>query len=960
MPKTPSAEAQIPAPPATRALRLSHPVGRQKEEQKIKQAINDGQRSRVIYMEGTGGIGKTMLLEEVHKWRGKCICTPIIDLYTVNTNSAVEQAIVGTLGETYFQRYLAARAHFQKRLENLSPEALATEGERLTRLFVKDFNSTARKKRIILRLDTVETVQFERAQIEKAYGIQPPEVELKTWLLRVIPHLENTVTILAGHPHPELSASLKGALKKGLEPIPLEALDEAGTFEYLKEMQLEAGKQSDTRLVADTLQQLSELQRRVIHIYTGGNPIFLALFVDWLTNFRTLPTEFTTDPNQALRQSEEDIMKVRDAVRRELVSKLSSNLKDPIPRALQYLGFARKGLDEELFKRIHGREWSQIAFGTLEGSLSRLSFVKIRRGHPRQFFLHDEMYLLFEQYGFLQFELRKPICDELIAFYEEQIAKEKDPSRINDLRVEQLCYELVRDPQEGLRKFLAWDEQAIREGLLGYDMRLRDEVSRFREKEEQRLRASRIEPIWIDRDATLRWIRRFYVAKDYSGALQFIAGLRSEKEKLFNQADPMPDLYEGIVKGQASLDLAATAELLQNNIPKLGTNGNPLQEWQFNLARAEAYNALGYALRVLKHYQGAIDAYNHALTYQRRLKLRAIEADTLNNLAYVYVLQGNPDWAFTLCEDGRKIREDELKHKYTTALSYNTLGLIHLFALEPENALEPCKKALRYAREAKSLRVEGMARNALGQVYRKVGGSPQISLAQAETYFSEAERMLKAAERIWKKLPEIPREVETYNELGCTYRDWGIRLIESGKSVQGAKRFLAKAEKYLQKSIRQVPNELLIERADALEDMAEVYAARGDRNGAFDLLQQAEDLIPGRYKISHPDIDKISDPINGYWLALAKVSQTRGELYFADDLAKSIHHYVFADAYFRRYSRLGNLVDRLSTRVIERIRNLEPSGRTKAYDYAKTTAAQYNLTNIRLVDALRALAGGGQ
>ena len=948
------------------ALRLPHPVGRKTEERIIRQAINDDGDSHILHLVGSGGIGKTMLLEEVKRWCPRSVvCPDIIDLYTENTNSRVESAIVSALGKKHFQRYRDGRKRFEGRLVNWDPEQLTRERQKLTSIFVKDLNAYAKTKRVILRFDTVETIQYERAEIEQAYGIQPPDVELKTWLLRVIPKLRNTVTILAGREHPELSESLKEALGKRLELIELKELDEEGTLEYLREMEREAGKRLDMQGVAKVLSQFPEPQRRVIHIYTNGHPILLALFIDWLIQEQDVPDAFKTESEQALRQTEEEIEAICERVRQELVLRLTGNLKAPVPAALQYLGWARKGMDGTLFARIHGREWKELgSFGTLEDSLGRLSFVKIRPRGIRRIFLHDEMYDLFDQYGFLRLELREQICDEIIRYYEEQIEREQDQDRVNDLRVEQLYYELVRNPQAGLLKFFEWDEQAIREGWSGYDMRLRDEVARFRRKEERRLRDLGIDPLWIDQDAALRWIRRFYMAKNYPRALEFIAGLK--RRGLFDPASPMLALYEGIVKGQASIDLADTAAVLRKNLNLLKPSDNVFQQKQVELACAEAYNALGYTLRGLKQYQGAIDSYQQAIEYQKRLGLkglRAAEADTLNNLAYVSALQGDPNWALGPCEDARKIREEELKHKYTTALSYNTLGLIHMFDRDPELALEPCKKALRLAQEAKSLRVEGMARNALGMVYRNLAHREQTPYKQAVRHFAQAEKMLQAAIKLWEHQAqsgkgEIPREVEAYNELGCTYRDWAIQLKAQGKTKL-AEDYLNRAERYLQSSIERAKSEqLIVEQADGLEDLAEIYGLRGESARAFEVLDEAEVLIPSEYQLGDPGIETIADPVNGYWLALGKINLQRGDLYFESDLSQAMKHYVLADAYFRRYSQLGNLVETTSRRVRKKIWQLTPSERVKAYGFARSAAEQLGLTNLRLIDALRIVPGG--
>jgi hypothetical protein len=69
---------------------------------------------------------------------------------------------------------------------------------------------------------------------------------------------------------------------------------------------------------------------------------------------------------------------------------------------------------------------------------------------------------------------------------------------------------------------------------------------------------------------------------------------------------------------------------------------------------------------------------------------------------------------------------------------------------------------------------------------------------------AQAEKMLRGAIKIWASRAkqgkrEIPREVEAYNELGCNFRDWAIRLNE--KNPRLVTQCLVKAEENLQKSI---------------------------------------------------------------------------------------------------------------------------------------------------------------
>ncbi len=951
----------------TGALKLSHPVGREDEQAKITYAINDDKRSHIIYLIGSGGIGKSMLLERVPQWRAKCVCPPIVDLYAVNTNSAVESAIVTSLGARHFRRYLAAREEFEPRLEDLDPAIVAEKGDQLKRIFIQDFNGFTKNHRVILRLDTVENVQFERRQIEAAYRISPPEIELKAWLLLVLPLLQNTVTILAGRPHPELEASLKKTLKKRLTIIRLKELGLAGTLEYFEQMEREAQNRPNMHQVADALLRLPVDIRRTMHKYTRGNPILLALFIDWLTQrgprkMTGLPLDLfgkiPFDPKEVARLSAKEIGEIQDQVQKSLVQRLTRDLAAPLPATLRTLGYARKGMDEELFKQIHGRGLTRKEFDGLKKSLMQLSFVKIREYPQIRFSLHDRIYELFAKYNFVKEAGGDKLFDQLVEYSQKQ----KDvPNavqvRLDELTVEQLYYELVRDARNGLTQFLDWDEQAIRQQRRGYDMRLRDEVARFAREHEASWHVPDIEPLWIERDAALRWIRRYYVEKDYNHALAFIGALKKE-HALFPPRDPLLELYEGIVKAQASRNLKHTTESLRQNIKQVHSNGNPFIDWQINLARAEAYNALGYALTQLKKYRGAIEAFTEAIKYQRQIgsSLRPVEADTLNNRAYVYSFQGDYRVALSDVEDGRRIRENELKHKYATALSYNVMGLIYKFDRKPDQALGYCLNALQLAQDAESERGQGFALNALGMIYRDLANQQKHDLPQATTHFKEAEGSLQKAIALWTKRKEEGNaepfsEVEAYNELGCTYRDRGMLLMENRRRA-AAKRYLSLGERYLQLGIQRLTPDLKAEYADALEDLAEIYEVRGQEQKALKTLQEAEKHIPTEYRLGRIGFRSIEDPVNGYWLMLAKINWRRAQIFFKQEPDISMRHYVQAVAYAVQSSSQGTLIDIIADDLAEKLKDLPSDLRDKGRVSIVAEIKRLGLDNRRVSDAL--------
>ncbi|HID29172.1 MAG TPA: hypothetical protein EYP19_04120, partial [Desulfobacterales bacterium] len=203
-----------PVPVPLGALRTKRLVGRTREREAIKAAIEAEDELRVIHIIGGGGIGKTRLLEAIPEEilltcsnKDRCQWGGIFDLYhtDIHTNSGIEAAILRALDADGFKEYREKRAEYEKlRRAGGDPKLLEELREELWKLFVKGFNEITAQTRVILCFDTVELIQYESDMVQEVCGIEYGGVEVREWLKTVIPQLKNAVVIFAGRPKPQL------------------------------------------------------------------------------------------------------------------------------------------------------------------------------------------------------------------------------------------------------------------------------------------------------------------------------------------------------------------------------------------------------------------------------------------------------------------------------------------------------------------------------------------------------------------------------------------------------------------------------------------------------------------------------------------------------------------------------------------------------------------------------------
>lgn len=1009
-----------PLPGSSLSLRTSHLIGRDNLVETLRNAIGDttGQ-SQALYFMGMGGIGKTRLLEEVDvikkDWQGQPFrCTPIIDLYHSehHSPSGLRKAIINKLDpdNEFFQEYWETLETYRENRAAQAPNTILEPlRQELERKFSAAYAKLAEKYRLVMRFDTFELVQHESELVQRLCQVEDADTAIKAWFLQQVTPLPNTVVLFAGRPQIEGQLQVVDEIEKKYSAVgctfqkfPLGTLSLTETGTYLEDLRLQRP--------AELSDILTPKNKESLYTITAGRPIYLALLVDlalqpsqgdFLTNWPTKEKE------HRLKEKE---------LRMKLAEMLLTQLGAPLAEVVYFMIFARKGLDYSLLSFLVQGKWSEEQIVDSLYQVQKLAIVKSRNGMAlslsngksemdepspmqMQFFLHDEVYDLFDEY----YADPKHRVDQKFAniarYYREQPAPTAPEAALEDWQLNRLYYELQVNPAIGyFRYYIRRDEEAIRVHEIDFDMRLRDEVLRFINRYThpnspfltERV-AGKIDRDEIERDAAVRWVKRYVARGKTKIADQVAETIRTSDEFPFKWDAVNDPLYqaglltawseallyiaEGDKRKQAYAMLHEAIQLLEAN-----SQSDEDKQWLWLLTRGKAHNHIGYLYRTEGRYGQARQQYQHALTYFAKSDLSSEEANTRNNLAFVLAMLGRLPAARKHAEQALQTRQLEGK-PYPIALSRNTLGIIYTLEDHPIWGERECEAAFKFFESFKTQRGIGLACNGIGFALRQRGnhwklGETVYPINEAEQYFGRSADYLKRAVQIFTEVKEPLRLWEAYNELGSLYCDWGW-LARQKRGEDVALEHYATSVGYQREALSVAEEQhFLFQQADSLDDLAQAFgdqsflllsmkeqsAAHESRSQAASYLDSVEQLIPEAFKLV-PGIGfgDALEPGEAYWLSLGKVHFWRGVWSFRDLAADRLttaereHKATLATtelfeaiAYFQRYDDSRSYLLQRTTRYItdfvqqERIPTQQLHKQIRAY-------AQTYLLNLRVL-----------
>lgn len=970
-----------PTRPPLGILRTGRLIGRVREREAIRTAIEAEGELRILHVIGDGGMGKTRLLEAIPEEilpkclnKDRCQWGGILDLYHTDfhTSKGIEAAIIRALGLPGFTEYFAKCEEYEKlRRAGGDPRRLEEMRRSLRRQFVESFNGVTQQRRIVLCFDTVELIQYESDVVQQVCRIEPRGLEIRGWLLDSVSKMQNVVVILAGRRPPVeiwrdvqtgFAATLGSPLflqrlssgfsqgvttTKEISPgqvkaarqveIYLQGLSENETVEYLSAL-AEATIETDPD-VAGKIGQIKDALGGSIHPVTGGVPLRLAMLIDMLLKDMILSAHLSA------------------ATYREIEARFVDwigNFAPDVFEALLYAAWARKGIDHQLLQRL--TSWDQQECLSILNALKQFVFVKTRPD-TETIFLHDVMYDLMSKYVLRHRPVQRgEVSQEIIEDYNERM-RTRSEELISRLTAEQLYYYLMADERDGYRHYSRLSEQALADQRLAFEMALRDELLRFFRERHREI------PDYISRDCAIRWVKRYIATEDYRKALAVAESIRASGHGIFKEytSDDSKDpyfaaalfTYEGealayLERSEDAVGTIARAVRVLGPIPP----DDDYQVWSKAHILGRAYNNLGYVYSRQRRYKDALVEYERALDYFEEADIKGLRADTLKNKAMSLARQGELHLAREFAEDAERDFRS-LSMRYGEALSLNTRGLIELQREESQDAEPLCRRSLQIFRELGDARGIGLAAIAVGWTLRKKGSFEPFYSEEVERIFEEGQDLLMEAIDIFETRVEEPARLrEAYAQLGLTYRDRANRYREEGIAErEEIDRLEEQARHWLTRSIDRAKEQgLLMEQADLLEDLAEIHFNRGEYDSAEELLERSDQLIPVEYYITRREgLPSLEEADPNLWLILGKNRVLRGRMAFAQrDYEKAMEAYLLSKNYFALYS-IDSMERDVRTGATRRgLRQLRRLPRETLEDlrrYTKSIAEEYGLSD---------------
>jgi len=937
----------------------------------IKRAIQATDHSTyVFYVTGEAGEGKTILLRQV----GQSLGSPdgiaarfpwagLLDLYhsDVNTPSGLETRISQAFNlYDEFQRYRAQRDDYTSRREaGVADTELETERTRLAEVFAECFNEVTLHRRVVVALDTVERMQYDRDEIQELCELENQTTTVLPWLLDQIPRWQNCVVILSGRPDPRLEKVLKDL-----------ADDPNVRYEHRKVGEFDKEEIEDYFEAAiyqfPAVAELDAAFRRRLGEWTTGRPIRLELALEVVQH------QLGFD---RLRQELEDlpVAEAQKRIEERLIVNVMNGEPDPSVRnLLRFLAVARKGLDAELLHYLAG-DWDLTFCQQRLDEITPRAFIK-RRPEDGRVFLHDDMYDLCDRYAPADVQA---LSGRLAAWYDEKITvideqiKELGASRETEdrrkelqdrrkaLQVESLIYHLRADPRKGYERYIRQADDAIQAAEVGLDMRLRNELLAFLRSK------SPIDKRILPPDSRLRkeiacgfapqWAKRYSIRGQNERAVAV-----AEKALAANAPCRYDDPGFRIIRADLTVRHAEALSYLGSNETAVdllrpvikeiegGRRPEELAEqeprtyagWRRNQILGRGHNDLGFAFYSQGHYRLALQEYRAALPYFRASDLLEETANTSNNMGRVYAALYRRSNAESLIDDSLELRQ-RLGREYRIALSLVTRGYAHLSFGEPHRARSMAERALGICESLQTQRGIAQGSLVLGRSLRQVGAlwvSGVYEPAASRKLFGEAKRNLERAIALYKDQVARPvRLIEAHNEMGCTYREWSA-LERSTSPESGLARGLAsRAIQDLLASIRLAEkHQKPVLLGDSCEDMAQVYFQRGDYENTDVWLNRAEEVVEPRYKIEAGAGLKDVPPeecVEEFWQLMGKIELLRGHLAHERGLLEGqgkvprsaveqmTQHYAFAAAYFEQYAERAIRLENTFKQVYSRFKH---------------------------------------
>lgn len=975
----------------TSALAAIDMVGRDNDLAKIKAAIQQTE-TRAVLVTGDGGVGKTRMLQEVLAQLGETpgvrAASHIIDLYHIqhHTSEGLARAIATALSnaiEGPFRTYeLAYRTLEQKRLSG-DVRGIEEQRGKVDEAFKTDLAALAQSKRVVVALDTAEKLAYSARPIAAA---STRETAAWSWLLASLPAWENVVVLMAGRPTmAPLDAQLHQKLGSALTPAPLQSLDREGTKDYFAAAARRA-EEKGNRSLAERLRGLPSAQIDAAFRCTGGQPVLLALIVDYLSLAGLDRTEVLLRdcPTTLLRDASTASTPLPTAIEDRIIGDLLA--RPPVGDVITALGRAAKGADAVLLGRLLGIPEKEAA--SRLSKIEELTFVK-RRPQDERFFLHDEMYAILGRRVFDDPDdsaAQKHANAAILGYYEDQERRivedlgriyapielegkaQLNTDQIRDvhsrrqaIQTELVYYLLRQDPARGFRRYYRYMREAVLSGDTLMDLQLEAEIRSFwaeRDPEDKLpavdgLTRDDLFGVMLQRPVVRAWAKQNHdlviqeakrAREDERGAeLIAVSPITAANLSVWEayaytyRAEEGDHQQARVLLDKAVADLNSVASSIESEATKEDRSTGVVNArlWRARAALALAYRVRGYFHWARGALIDAIADYQQAVWFWQHVNFKVEMATTLNDLGYALAEQGYFDDGRALVRDGLRLRR-ELGSRARVAMSMNTLAAIDLRQGNYTDAIQGAERALYIFSFLGNIRGAGLALITLAEAKRRYSGTERVSAPdQKVSYLRQALQHAQDAWRHFQGTGEQLRQAIALIEMGCANRDWAKIRQQYPDPADQPRRRLQDGIAALRQAAEVAGDQYPFRQVDAWVNLAWLGFFVEDDALLEEGERKARDLIPQGYWID-PEIGSPAMPRDQalvlLWPQCGKLEMLRGHRDFqeferqpsADALKKAAHHYTLGFEYNMLYHEASRDLMRVKEEVHERLRYLSP------------------------------------
>jgi tetratricopeptide (TPR) repeat protein len=608
-------------------------LGRRTQLDVIDELIADYGRLDIICITAPGGIGKSRLLQEVYQAHADDDHLKVCDILDFDDRNLQHVRNVATttaqmFSKTAFEPFYRAHEKWYRMEAGIGVSSDQLEQAELaaTRAFIDCFNAVSAQQRVLGFFDTTEAIAGTRVE---------------SYIRRMIVELQNCVILWAGRRAGDFGAAIQARDGVSVRVIELEPFLPSESTLYL---------QHEQRLLNIKVEE--ELAEKLL-LLAAGRPILIDLAAQWRARGISLDWFIKSSIASLRALPPEQLSRCREEFEQQLVQHIIET-REPIDWLILALTHVYP-LNVTMIASLLSLSADEAA-SLMEAAQS---YVFIKSQAEGSISLQDEMRRMVNEYVWpeLDPEIRRsysslvvPIFLEQIAVIEQQIKNLRQKETETDSLNAFIAHNALLEQLEVLTT------QYIEHALFA-------DISSGFEQFEKTVRQA-------------RYSNRYRLAKKlYDVALGFLEGLNSHQRQHLQLVNAR-NLYDTGNARQAReilrelLDAGPADEELRADIynalavceTKIGNINealryqtqslNLLQDLKKDKRVPLSANYLGYIYRLHGNWNKALENYHLALDTAARIENPQPNpiAATMNNMGYVFSLEGKYAQGETLCQ----------------------------------------------------------------------------------------------------------------------------------------------------------------------------------------------------------------------------------------------------------------------------------------------------------------------